>query len=153
MNERAAGWGFVGAQVMLLGLFVVIPGAQHWPQNGVIDAAGRIALLAGLAVVVLAATSLGSALTPTPMPKQHAGLRTGGLYRWVRHPIYSGVLLVVVGSVTSSRSFWKLAVGGCVWIFFGVKSRWEERRLRTAYSGYNTYAQRTPRFFPRLSRR
>lgn len=71
----------------------------------------------------------------TPVPKERAGLRTGGLYRFTRHPIYTGVLLFVVGTVVTSGSGWKLAVGVLTVVFFNVKARWEESQLRAAIRG------------------
>lgn len=87
-------------------------------------------------------------LTATPVPKAHAGLRTGGLYRFTRHPIYTGVLLFVIGTVVASGSVWKLALGVATVLFFNVKARWEESQLRAAYPGYEAYAARTPRLHP-----
>ena len=51
-----------------------------------------IATVVGLAVMVFEAIGLGRGLTATPLPNAHAKLRTGGLYRYAQHPIYSGLL-------------------------------------------------------------
>ena len=103
----------------------------------------------GLGFVAAASLILGRALTPTPVPKHHAGLRTNVLYRITRHPIYSCVLLFTVGSALASQSAWKLVLGARIIGFFNVKARWEESRLREAYPEYDDYASRTPRFVPR----
>lgn len=107
----------------------------------------------GVGLIGLAATGLGSALTPTPLPKPHAQLATQGLYAYVRHPIYSGVLLVVAGLTMRSGSVVTLIVALTTFVFFDQKARWEESRLRSKYAGYAEYAADTPKFIPRLRRR
>ncbi len=54
--------------------------------------------------MVVAATALGRGLTAAPLPNSHAELRTGGLYRFVRHPIYSGLLLFAVARTPHLRA-------------------------------------------------
>lgn len=154
-SASAIGWLFVSAQIVLLGALVLVPGARHWVAPTAVAGGAHAAALAGLGIVAVAALGLGSALTATPVPKAHAGLRTGGLYRFSRHPIYSGVLLFVIGTVVASGSVWKLAIGVVTLVFFNAKARWEESQLRSAYPDYAAYAARTPRFIPhpRLHRR
>lgn len=85
-----------------------------------------------------------------PEPSQEAVLKTGGLYRYVRHPIYSGVLLLGAGIALTSGSL--IAAGAAVLLFIdlSIKARLEERFLRERFENYADYALRTPRFFPRL---
>lgn len=149
LSARAVGRLFVSAQIILLGALVLLPGARHWVEPTAVVNGAHAAALAGLAIVAAAALGLGSALTATPVPKAHAGLRTGGLYRFTRHPIYSGVLLFVIGTVVASGSAWKLGLGIVTVVFFNVKARWEESQLRSAYPGYAAYAEHTPRYIPR----
>ncbi len=150
LSPKVLGWSFVAIQIVLLGGIIFLPGADNWTVAPWLSTAARLTSMAGLIVVVAASLGLGTALTATPVPKAQAGLRTGGPYRLARHPIYSGVLLFVVGRVAASGSFWKLAVGVVTVAFFNIKARWEESRLRAAYPDYEEYASRTPRFFPRV---
>ncbi len=153
MSERRIGWGFVALQIVLLVALVVLPSRSDWPVAGWLRAASTGAVVVGLAGIVLASIFLGRALTPTPVPNGAGTLTTTGLYAWVRHPIYTGVLLIVVGLVVGSGSLVTLAVGALTIVFFHVKARWEEQRLTEAYPDYPAYAARTPRFVPRLRSR
>lgn len=148
MNPRAIGWAFVGAQFVLLATLILLPGRDHWPTPGWLSALGLVVVVTGVGLAAVAALRLGPALTPTPMPND-GGLVTGGLYRWVRHPIYSGVLLVVVGLTLPSGSVVTLVVGVITVAFFNFKAAWEERRLAERYPGYEAYRARTGRFIPR----
>jgi protein-S-isoprenylcysteine O-methyltransferase Ste14 len=144
------GWGFVAVQAALLVSLAISPRADDWPTPGWLDVLGYAAMVAGLVVVVVAGRRLGSALTPTPVPADHATLATAGPYRRVRHPIYSGVLLVVLGIAIRSGSLVTAAVALITVAFFHLKAAWEERRLAERYPDYARYAAATPRFVPRI---
>lgn len=147
MSRDRTGWVFVAVQVVLLVALVLVPSGTAWPMPTWLSVVRLVLVVAGLAVVVVAALNLGRSLTPTPVPNE-GGLRTDGLYRYVRHPIYTGVLLVVVGLTVGTRQWWGLALGLVTVAFFTVKARWEEARLAEAYPGYAAYAAATPRFVP-----
>lgn len=106
--------------------------------------------MTGFGVMALASLRLGAALTPTPVPSGRGTLTTTGLYRHVRHPIYTGVLLIVVGLTVRSGSWISMAVGVATVVFFDRKANWEEARLAETFNDYQAYASRTPRFVPRL---
>ncbi len=146
--HQLIGWLFVGAQAVLLVGLVALPGGDVWPTPTWLRWAGQAMVAAGLALGAVAALRLGSSLTPTPVPRAAGSLTTGGLYRVVRHPIYSAVLVIVVGLVVGSGSVWRLAVGAATVAFFNAKAAWEERRLSERYPDYAAYAARTPRFVP-----
>ncbi len=153
LTRHQIGWAFVAAQAILLILLVLLPGKDHWPSPLLIDLLGLLLFYGGLLLVVVASLGLGSSLTPTPVPTSGGRLRTSGLYSLVRHPIYTGVLSLVVGIILRSRNVLVLVIGIATIAFFYRKSEWEEQQLRRRYPDYDSYATRTPRFVPRLSRR
>jgi protein-S-isoprenylcysteine O-methyltransferase Ste14 len=143
----------VAGQFILIGILVVLPGRQDWPVPAALTAVCSVATLVGLAVMVIAATGLGRGLTATPLPNAHAQLRTGGLYRFARHPIYSGLLLMMVSIKLASGSWLRLLTLGVLVVLLTVKARWEEARLTQRFEGYAGYAARTARFIPFRLRR
>lgn len=151
MSRTRTGWLFVAAQAVLLILLVTLPGGDAWATPAWLQLIGLVAVIGGVALVAIAALRLGPALTPTPVPTAGGALTTEGLYRFVRHPIYSGVLAAVVGVTIRSGSLLVLAVGVVTVVFFHVKARWEEARLTERYPDYPAYAATTPRFVPRPS--
>jgi protein-S-isoprenylcysteine O-methyltransferase Ste14 len=142
----------VAGQFVLIGILVVLPNRHDWPVPTALTAACSAATFAGLAVMVIGATGLGRGLTATPLPNAHARLRTGGLYRYARHPIYSGLLLTMASVTLASGSGLRLLTLGALALLLNVKARWEETRLAQRFEGYADYAARTPRFVPRLRR-
>ncbi len=153
MNRRVTGWIFVALQGVLLGALILLPGRDDWATPSWLRSAGGGFILGGLALIAIAALRLGPALTPTPVPTSRGVLTTTGFYRYVRHPIYTGVLAIVAGLTVRSGSFVHLAVAAITVVFFTVKARWEEARLAERYPDYAAYAAITPRFVPRPRRR
>ncbi|HUX70060.1 MAG TPA: methyltransferase, partial [Cellulomonadaceae bacterium] len=100
----------VTAQFGLIGLLVLIPGGGGWGVPVALQVACAVLVVAGVGIMGLGATSLGRGLTATPLPNQHAELRTGGLYRYVRHPIYTGLLLAATAFAVASGSVERLVV-------------------------------------------
>lgn len=152
--ERVRGRLFVLGQLVLfvaLGLGPV--SAQEWDVPVAATVTGGVLLVAGLAVASVALLHLGEAVTPLPEPRPGAELVATGLYRWVRHPVYSGVLLTAVGWTLVFPSEWTAVVTVALLLLLTAKSGYEERLLRTRYAGYADYARRTPRFVPRPGRR
>ena len=143
----------VAGQFALIGILVMLPGRHDWPVPATLTAACTLATVIGLAVMVIGAMALGRGLTATPLPNAHAQLRTGGLYRFARHPIYGGLLLTMASITVASGSGFRLLTLGVLVLLLTVKARWEETRLTQRFEGYASYAARTPRFVPLRFRR
>jgi protein-S-isoprenylcysteine O-methyltransferase Ste14 len=149
----AISWGLVGIQAFLF--LCVLAGALATgvgPRLPSSLLAGNLVVVIGLVVLVWAARNLGSALTPLPLPNG-AGLTAHGAYRWMRHPIYTGVILACLGAAIGSGTVLAYAATLVVAVFFEAKTRLEERWLVGAYDGYAAYAARTGKFVPGIGAR
>lgn len=153
MNRSTIGWLWVAGQAVLLAVLILLPGSDAWPKPIVLTAVAGFLFFGGLALIAVAALRLGRALTPTPVPTPSGDLTTKGLYRYMRHPIYTGVLLTVTGITLRSGSWPHAVVAIVTFVFFDRKAAWEEARLAERYLGYNAYAATTPKFIPALRRR
>jgi protein-S-isoprenylcysteine O-methyltransferase Ste14 len=96
---------------------------------------------------------LGLNVTSTSMPRATATLVTTGPYRWVRHPMYSAALVLLVAATLLTAN-WVVAAGGTVAIALLVaRSRVEEQRLVEKFGeAYREYQRSTGRFLPRWAR-
>lgn len=82
----------------------------------------------------------GSAETP---------LVIAGLYRWVRHPLYTGALIFIWLFPRMSVNLLTLFIWATLYLYVGAK--FEETRLVRAYGQtYREYQQRVPMLIPRL---
>ncbi len=152
-RDTALAWLFVAVQFALLVAIALLPPGSAWTVPLWLDRVGLACELIGAVVLVAAMVNLGPSLTPLPTPIEHGVLRVGGLYRWVRHPIYAGIMALAIGVSIRSASV-PVAVASLALVgWFTVKARWEEGHLRRRYPGYADYAARTPRFVPFLPRR
>ncbi len=87
-----------------------------------------------------------------PALEEPAKLEVSGLYRWVRHPLYTAGLIFIWLSPIMTTSSLALTVGLTAYIYIG--SIFEERRLVTEFGqAYLDYQRRVPRLLPiRLTR-
>ena len=73
-----------------------------------------------------------------------------GIYRHLRHPMYTGVLLILFAMPAQSVN--SLHLYAAVTLYFALGSRLEERRLAADHPEYADYRRRVPAFWPRLTR-
>ena len=153
-TEPVIGWALVVLQAVLLITLVLLPSNDHWSTDGWVGVVGSALFFGGLVAMAVGALGLGTALTATPVPKHSSTLRVDGFYRFVRHPIYTGVLALVAGIAVRSGSYVTLGVAAGTVLFFNAKARWEEQRLIDKFGDeYRSYMAVTPRFLPRPTRR
>jgi 2-amino-4-hydroxy-6-hydroxymethyldihydropteridine diphosphokinase len=135
------GWWVVGQGVVLVASAVALvtgPGSPAWPGWAVWFGAAVAAC--GVAQAAAGLRQLGTNLTPYPQPLESARLVGRGVFRLVRHPIYGGIVLMMVGAALYRRNVVAVVIGIVGGVYFWMKSRFEERRLRCHYPGYAQYA-------------
>lgn len=148
MRNRQLAAALVGAQFTLLTAQFLTRRRADRRGPEVTQILGGTAIGCGAVVAAAAAAGLGAGLTASPLPNAAAQLRTTGMYRWVRHPIYSGLLLISAGRTLSCRGWRQVALSAALFAVLRYKSGFEETALRSRFPGYDRYAQITPRFVP-----
>ncbi|HUE05561.1 MAG TPA: isoprenylcysteine carboxylmethyltransferase family protein [Bryobacteraceae bacterium] len=109
---------------------------------------GLILCALGLSLAVWARKYLGKNWGMPMSVKEDPELVTTGPYRYVRHPIYSGILLAMLGSALVSGVPW-LVVFVCYGIYFAISARAEERLiLREFPQEYPKYRAATKAIIP-----
>jgi protein-S-isoprenylcysteine O-methyltransferase Ste14 len=85
--------------------------------------------------------------------RKDAVLTTSGPYAYTRNPLYLGSALLALGFVLAARSMAvaMIVIAGFVAIYLPVIHA-EESHLRANFPGYEEYARKVPRFFPRIKR-
>ena len=152
-SERRSALWFVAGQFGLLALLIVTPVARSWPRPGWLVAGSYSVAAVGLAFAGLAALWLGRGLTALPLPNGRTVLRTSGPYRFVRHPIYSGLLLFAITWSIGGASARRAGLAVAFAVLLDRKAAWEEHRLAARFPDYQQYVSATGRFVPRLGAR
>ena len=117
-------------------------------QNSIVQAVGVIVFLSGLALAVWARVYLGRNWGMPMTEKKEPELVTSGPYRFVRHPIYTGILFGMLGTALATDVIWVIvfAVTGA---YFVYSARVEEGLMaRTFPSAYPRYRARTKMLIP-----
>ena len=111
----------------------------------------RLALglsLVGIATIMGARRNLGSAFSVFPVPVPEASVADEGAYRYVRHPMYSGVLAQAI-AISTAGSPWAIVPTGVLAVVLDRKAAYEEALLADAHPEFASYRSRTPwRFVP-----
>jgi protein-S-isoprenylcysteine O-methyltransferase Ste14 len=154
MNNRLKGNLLVLGQFVLLGLLILVPssGLNTGVFSYFLSAVAILSLLAGFVIFGLSALALGKSLTAHPIPGKNAVLVTDGLYKFVKHPIYSGLILAGFGLVITGGFFPHVIFFIALLLLLNYKASFEEALLAKTYAGYADYSKKTGRFVPRLIR-
>jgi protein-S-isoprenylcysteine O-methyltransferase Ste14 len=120
-----------------------------WPGRGL----GALLIVVGAIVLVHAfirfvVDGLG---TPVPVAAPER-LVVGGLYRYVRNPMYVALLAVVVGQALLLGRLGLLWYAALIWLFAASFVRWREEPVLVRRFGadYERYRRAVPAWVPRL---
>ena len=108
-------------------------------------------MLAATALTVWARLALGAMWTAAPTVKQEHRLRTSGPYALTRHPIYTGLLGMMLGSLLlAGAGRWVVAFPVYL-VLIQFKIQTEERLMLAEFpDDYRRYRQRVPQLVPGL---
>lgn len=152
-KQRAPSSGFRAPGLLAIVAFVVI--RLFKPHTLAVHSlpaqvGGGILLIAGLGFAVWARIYLGSNWGMPMTQKQEPELVTTGPYRFVRHPIYSGLLIAVVGTALITNIYWFIVLG-VIGAYFIYSATVEERLLTSTFpEAYPRYKATTKMLIPFL---
>ena len=80
-------------------------------------------------------------------------LATDGPYRFVRHPLYTGNILLVVGFAIAGSRWWALPLAALFfWFYYPPAIEYEDRKLRRIFGAtWEQWSLRTPALMPRFN--
>lgn len=96
------------------------------------------------AVVILIATFFTNAyLSPLVRMQEKQKVVTGGVYKFVRHPMYLGLFAMFLSAAILCGSLWGMAVSLLSLAVLVIRIRGEEKMLEIDLDGYEAYQEKT----------
>jgi protein-S-isoprenylcysteine O-methyltransferase Ste14 len=135
---------------LLAGALLLLPDGQVlWVRL----LGGTLAFLGLLVIAIGILTHFwinNSLVNVSPEPNGNNQLVAVGIYKYIRHPIYTGVILGGLGAALVHGHSVALLLALVIAGFFTYKSTFEERWLMQVYPAYAQYRTRAGRFWPKL---
>ncbi|MGB7846645.1 MAG: isoprenylcysteine carboxylmethyltransferase family protein [Candidatus Acidiferrum sp.] len=158
--KKLEGWGEHAQHgiLVILGFWLLFGNLNNWgwlnyrmlPNVPAVWLAGLLLTAFGIGISIWARLSLGANWSGMVTLKNDHELVRKGLYRWIRHPIYTGILLGMIGSAMIKghlRGWLGLVV---VFAGFYFKARREERFLREEFGlSFDEHSRQTGMFLPK----
>jgi protein-S-isoprenylcysteine O-methyltransferase Ste14 len=161
VSKREAWLGRLGhAAAFALGASLIFGHYAHFGRLGTrfvresfwIAVAGIVVTAAGVALAMWARLHLGDNWSGTVSIREQHELIRSGPYRWMRHPIYSGILLGMAGTILVVGEVRALIGFAAIAAALYAKARKEEGLLTREFgSSFETHRTHTGMFLPRLS--
>lgn len=85
-----------------------------------------------------------------PEPSINAQLTMNGPYKWIRHPMYTAVLLAGLGAAITHTTLFHCIILLCLSLVLSFKIKREEAALLKRYSEYQAYRSRSKALIPFL---
>ena len=139
------------ASMVLLGILHVTVGPEAlgvWRLPAAARFIGWLLLLSGAVLTLVAQQHMGASWR-VGIDDRPTDLVTSGLFRYVRNPIFTGLLIFVAGVVVLSPAWWSIAIWVLTTVGLRLQVALEEKHLLALHGdAYRAYAGRTGRFVP-----
>ena len=107
-----------------------------------------ISIAIGTLVITVAGLALKPSLRISPIPKSNAPLIASGIYRFVRHPMYLGVILIGFGMTGYADSILAWILEVALVVDLNIKARFEDALLREIHPESIHYQLHVSRLLP-----
>jgi protein-S-isoprenylcysteine O-methyltransferase Ste14 len=135
-------------------MYVINPQWMNWSKIGLPEAVRWIGVGLGIFCVFgiyWLFSSIGTGITPTSATRQEHKLSTNGLYRWIRHPLYTFGSSMFVSFGMMADNWFIAALGILTFILMAIRTPKEEANLIEKFGDeYREYMKRTGRYLPKL---
>jgi protein-S-isoprenylcysteine O-methyltransferase Ste14 len=149
-QDRGSYWVVIGASGAAMVADFTFRSLGVWTYGGILQYAGLAVLLAGIVLREWAIWVLGKHFTVRVQVREKAELVTDGPYNYVRHPSYTGGLMIFAGIFLAIGSWPGLILGLIICLVaYEYRINVEENALRNAFGRkYHEYRKRTGKLFP-----
>lgn len=150
MKKTSKDYIYVGTQFILFAVYIIPVQAITFASATFVNVLGIILVVIGVLMGLLSVIQLNKNLSPFPTPINGGELIETGLYKYIRHPIYTSIVSTLVGYGLYSGSAYKILITITLLILFFYKSQYEEKKLSLVFKDYPEYMKKTGRFLPKI---
>ncbi len=122
-----------------------IPLLSRPSDNPAIMIPASLVTLSGIVIAIYSLSTLGGSVSIIP---QARSLVQNGPYKYVRHPVYLGELISILGVVLARPSAIAMAIYCLLTVLLIYRAFQEERLLESALPEYESYSLNKARFIP-----
>lgn len=146
----------IGGLILWLSPFVYLinPNWMAWSKIGLPDSVRWAGVVFGIFCVLgiyWLFSSIGSGITPVSATRKEHKLVTNGIYRYIRHPLYTIGSSLFIAFGTMADNWFIALLGVLAFIGMAIRTPKEEANLIEKFGDeYKEYMKRTGRFFPKL---
>eukprot|EP00601_Ochromonadales_sp_CCMP2298_P001061 CAMPEP_0173186868 /NCGR_PEP_ID=MMETSP1141-20130122/10376_1 /TAXON_ID=483371 /ORGANISM="non described non described, Strain CCMP2298" /LENGTH=203 /DNA_ID=CAMNT_0014110609 /DNA_START=146 /DNA_END=757 /DNA_ORIENTATION=+ len=143
LGKRGEEW-FVAQLAIAAVIFFGVP----FFLSGLVHLSGYAYLLSGVLFIVNAVWELRENTSPFVSPSSGNQMVTTGAYRYVRHPMYGGLVLTCLGLSILSNSIEKLLLTALLLYVLDRKASLEESLLQSLHPSYAAYINGRKKILP-----
>ncbi len=141
-----AGKGLGYLTWIILVLAIMNPEKMNHPPGKTREILSYVLIFTGIVLVVLSSFHLGSSLR-IGLPGEGTSLKTGGLYRFSRNPLYLGMYALTLAAMIYTFSLWAILPGLFSMVVYHLIVLGEEKFLAERFGReYENYKQRVKRY-------
>lgn len=142
---------YVLVQFILFAIFIIACIALPPSPASVVKLVGLLAVVVGVGIFFAAIYTFRKETQTlpnvTPDPKKNTNLVQSGIYGYIRHPIYTAVLVITLGIILYHGALGLFIVWAVLFVFFWLKADYEEGLLKAQFSDYVAYKRKTGKFW------
>ncbi|HWY78869.1 MAG TPA: isoprenylcysteine carboxylmethyltransferase family protein [Candidatus Sulfotelmatobacter sp.] len=145
-------WIFLWIIILLLLLHSIFPSYKTTPAHfSLIVIAGMIVTIIGLTIAIIARKTLADNWSSDVELKKNHKLIITGIYSYARHPIYTGIITMGIGTIITLQSIHatSFSIGMIAFMIFKMKKE-EKLLLKHFPKEYSSYQKKTKALFPFL---
>ena len=151
-NQRQSSFIRLAIIVVVIAVLKIIfrdlPHANIFLSNHFVQTCGVSICALGIAFAIWARIHIGKNWGMPMTQKKEPELITTGPYRFVRHPIYTGLITAMIGSLLAEGFMWMIWLV-CMGGYFFYSAKKEERSMMLQFpEGYPEYMRRTKMLIP-----
>ena len=140
-------WG--GYDGLVETIWDLVRGSRSLEELSAPNIIGLLLFVVGLAIAVVAVRTLGRFYASTLVTREGHRLISHGIYRYMRHPIYFGVIMMCFGAPVYAPSLYGFFVMSALIPLFLIRIRIEEAMLIEEFGdAYRSYKEETKKLIP-----